>query len=546
MVSIDQSTFQSKAPGRASLLDVPAGRVSWRIWALWLVVFGAFSMIIPRDASYDVVHYHLYNGWAFLNAPAGGHLAPAEMHSFLNPLWQALVWQLIEVLPGHGVAFVLGALQALILPVLYALTRRALAVLNIIPPAAAVLSIAVAGFLCEAQFGLLSSVRNDALSALLFLAALLSLFPSKGGAPRLKDLAWASALLGLGLGLKPTNGVYVVGFAVAAIVALPDWQARVRGAAVCALCGAFGILAGGGIWMWHLWETFGNPLFPMANDVFAAPLGPEGGFRDTRYLPDGPLDALWRPFAFLFNGELINEHDFFDPRFLMAYLAAPAILIMAWQSKRLETRPLVALAAAIVAVFAAWSAVFSIARYAAALWMLGPTTLAVALALARPKWLTSAKSGLYAVVGAVLLVAVTKPAQLRRVPLGEFGAPYVSVSLPDVTSYHDATIVFAGGYPSAFMAYAFPGSAQITHTVPQDWSAPALERYREALIRPAIVGSETVYAVIVDTEDHFEETKERLARIEGYGLNEAHCEVIETNFSSEGVAWRICPMVLLK
>ncbi|MEO0816886.1 MAG: hypothetical protein AAFX86_06205 [Pseudomonadota bacterium] len=542
MVSVQAMTFDGAAPGTQSLWERPAGAISWRIWTLWLMAFGAFSIILPRDASYDVLHYHLYNGWAVLNAPEGQHFAPAEMHSFLNPMWQAVIWQLIEWLPGVVVAFILGALQALVLPALYALTRRALLAAGHMPKLVTVLAVAVCGFLCEAQFGLVASVRNDALSALVFIAALLALFPAQTARRQLAYLALASAGLGLILGLKPTNGVYVAGFAVAALIAAPNWAFRAQTALVCGIAGAIGIALGGGYWMAHLWETFGNPLFPMANDVFNAELGPQGGFRDTRYLPDGVFDAIIRPFAFLLNGELITEHDFFDPRFQMAYLAAPVVAYFAWRARRPEARSLIGFSAAILVTIAAWSAVFSIARYAAAIWMLGPTALVVAVALVRPNWMTAPKTPMYGLVLAILIIATTQPATLRRVPMAGVFAPYVSVSVPETESYENAVIAFSGGYPAAFTAYAFPESATFTHLVPQDWSAPALEPYRNARIRPLLAQDKPIYAVIVDTEDHFEETAEKLLRVEGLIIDAATCKRLHTDMDSEAVLWRICPL----
>ncbi|MEM9740026.1 MAG: hypothetical protein AAF829_09165 [Pseudomonadota bacterium] len=499
-------------------------------------------MILPRDASYDIVHYHLYNGWAFVNGTASGDLAPAEMHSFLNPYWQALVWQATQMLPGRLVAFIFGGLQGLILPALYALTRRLLGPHGQAPRAVVVWSVTLAGFLCVGQFVMAASLRNDGLCALIFLASLLALIPRHGGTPSPGMLAGASLLLGLSLGLKPTNAIYVAGFAIMALAIMPNWGLRGRAAIICAVSGLFGTLVTGGPWAWHLWSEFGNPIFPIANDVFAAPMGPDGGFRDERYLPSGILDAVVRPFLFLFDGELVHEAGFFDPRFQMAYLAAPAILAMAASKSIQVPRGLVALSLGLLALIATWTAVFSISRYAIGVWMLGPVLAAAAITTWRPRILDGARPALYVALSAGLLMVVTKPPHLRRLAWTTWTGPYVSVEVPQADKYAGAVVAFSGDFPSAFTAPAFPESAILTHAVPAPWSTPALAPYREIYIRPLLQGDRPVYGVILDTQGHFERTVRRLASVERLIVDVAACETLTTSLDSKTAVWRICPM----
>lgn len=83
------------------MIDLVKSRISAKwVFGLWVIGFGLISALYPRDISYDVVHYQIHNGWSFLNDRSGVDFAPAEMHSFLNPIWQVFVWFLIESFPG--------------------------------------------------------------------------------------------------------------------------------------------------------------------------------------------------------------------------------------------------------------------------------------------------------------------------------------------------------------------------------------------------------------------------------------------------------------
>ncbi|WP_143435243.1 hypothetical protein [Henriciella aquimarina] len=537
-------TLALGTPSERSLLQTPARRIAWRWWAIWLAGFGVFSMMMPRDASFDVLHYHLHNGWAVLNGRAGQDLAPAEMHSFLNPLWQVFVWQLIELLPGRAVAFVLGVLQGLILPALYALTRRLLDRAGSRPSLVTVLAICLVGFSGEMQFGLMASARNDAVCAAVFLGALVLLLPERTGGAGVLPLALASLLMGALFGLKPTNGVYVLFFAIAIMIMADGWSARLRAAGICALAGLAGILLTGGAWAWHLYEAYGNPIFPQLNTFFDAPLGPDTAFRDNRYLPGGVGEAMLRPFVFLFDGALVNEHHFFDPRLQIGYVAAFGMLGLvaarpgkAWPAGR----EAVALSVGLIVSLLAWSLVFSIARYYSAGWLIGPAMFALFVAMLRPAWLGHAWAPFVSLGVAAALFATTQLAELRRVPWQGWSEPYVTAEVPAMPGLDHAVIAFSGGYPSAFLAPFFPQTAQMTHLVPQEWSAPALANYRGQIRDLIAEPGRPLYVVIVDTEGHFTETVEKLMRIEHVTVETGACKVIDTNFATPETVWKICP-----
>ena len=528
-----------------SLLTAPAARIAWRWWMLWLACFGAFSMMAPRDASFDVAHYQLHNGWSVLNNRRGQDLAPAELHSFLNPAWQVFVWLLVDNLPGRLVAFILGVLQGLGLPALYTLTRRLLERSGATPAQLTALVISLGGFAAEAQFGLLASVRNDAVCAAAFLGTLVLLLPDDQGVPGLKRLGFASLLMGALVGLKLTNSVYVVFFAISVLVLLPTWKGRTAGAVVCALAGLAGILVTGGPWALEMYNDFNNPIFPLMNSLFDAPLGPDVPFRDARYVPGGIFDVALHPFIFLFDGKLVNEYDFLDPRLQLGYLASIGLLMLAtWRAFGkgvAAARSSVAFAAAFIGMIIIWGLMFSIARYVSAAWMLGPVLVAVLIATWRAGLVADRLAPHISVASVAVLFLLTQPSDLRRVAWTTWSGAYVEAELPAEMDFSNATIAFSGGYPSAFLASFFPETARFTHLVPQEWSTPALANYRYQIRDMIQATGQDFYVVIVYTSDHVGETVRRLAEIENITVDLPNCAWIKTSLDSSAVRWKVCP-----
>lgn len=515
------------------------------IWLIWLTVFCTASAFFPRDASFDVAHYQIHNGWSALNGRFDQDFAPAEMHSFFNPIYNLVVYWLMTVLPGHAVAFLLAIPQALILPALYYLSRTMFRAAGADVDALMIGLIAFTGFLAEAQFGLFASVRNDAWGALGFIFALYLALRDSGGS-KWRDLAIGSLVLGAMVGMKLTNAVYVVGYAAAILVLLPGTTERLRACLISGSAGALGIAALGAPWMLQLWSEFGNPVFPMMNGVFHSPYGPSDSFRDERYLPGGVLEGVARPFQFLFDGTLINEYHFFDARFLLAYLASAIILgvaaLLHFRGEENRTRRLVAVSVGLLVSICVWTALFSIQRYMIAAWLLGPTLAVSAALLVRPD-LLKRRAGVYgAIAMSAILVFSTQAAPLRRIEWRSLDEAYVWAEAPAEYTFDNSIILFSGGYPSAFSAMAFSESAVFSHAAVQDWSAPALEAYQPRIRSVLNDADKPIFAVILDFEDHIDITASRMEARKDLQVNKAGCLPLKTSFDVDAMKWVVCPV----
>lgn len=534
---------ETGAPG------IDAYRVDWKVWAAWFVGFAVFSAILPRDAHFDIAHYHIHNGWALANDRLGVDMAPAGLHSFLNPVHSLIVWWLISALPGPLVVAVLSVVQAALLPVLYVLGARLSARLDLSLSPLLLAVAALAGFLTLSNVLMQASLLNDHWGALTFLIALVLLVGRHPEPPSLVSFGLASFLVGAMAGLKLTNAIYIPGFAAAALVLTESWSARWRASLISAVAGLAGIFLFGGWWAWMMWDMFGNPVYPHLNATFGSPpLGPDEAFRDPRYLPEGVIDALFRPFFFSFDGSLIYEYDVADFRFLPAYVATIGTLIWIGSRalRRLElpegTRLVAGLSASFLVTYLFWAMMFSIIRYAMALWLVAPILVLVISVWAFPALRELKQFRLIALSICAAFVLTTSQAPGRRVAWSNWTEPYVSTKLPTDLDISGSVVVFSANYPTAFTAPAFSGAAWLTHADTRAWSRPALENYRP-LIRERIESSTSpVYAVMFSGQGSGADELKRMASELGLGARFEACQALSTGFDLGSTHWVVCPL----
>ncbi|MCI4644442.1 MAG: hypothetical protein MRY64_06640 [Hyphomonadaceae bacterium] len=547
-------------PLSAARLTVRPAQLASMGWVTWTLGFGLLSALWPRDAGFDVLHYHLQNGWSAYHGRLHRDLAPSEMHSFLNPAYQMVVWALIEHLPGRAVAFLLGCAQSLTLPALYLLARRLGAACKLEMGWKTALLLACLGMAAAPSFAVFASIRNDDLGALAFIAALALALPPRGDDTiKLSQVALAAALVGAMAGMKLTNTLYVAGFAGFVLVLARDWQMRLRLCAVSAGAGLAGLLTLGGPWMWAMWSEFANPVFPNFAGAFPGPDAPVDVARDTRYLPGNVFQALSLPIRASFNGFLINEFATVDLRLALVYLSALVLGGVAVRQHLTSKgtplpRAALALTIATLVTFAIWMGLFSIMRYAMGLWLLAPLLAWIAARLLVPKWPEPRQAWRYGAICSAALLVSTQPESNRRIAWQSWDEPYLSVTRPADLTYDDALILIASSLPAGFTATAFP-EARLTHVHAQDWSAPFLAPYRARRVDPVIAGHDGPLYLIHCLPKRIELADGRvlenvyppelpLKAIAEHGLHltEAGCRELPTNMSQPETIWQICPL----
>jgi hypothetical protein len=360
------------APSRVEILAVTM---------LALAGSAAGSLVLGQDANVDLLHYHFYNGYALLAERLDKDIAPAGIVSYFNPLLDAVHYAGMRHLPPKLFAALLGAFQGLNLVLVWAIARRTLGQDG---PWLAPLAAVLAG-LGQDAVSLLGTTFADTTVSVPVLAALLLLLGKKSHSGR---FVFAAAFIGgAAVGLKPTVGAAQVGLA-ALVLQSALRQRRVRPMLVFAVGTLAGWAATNGWWALAMWRRFGNPFFPLFNNLLHSRFAPEIFRLDPRWGARTPLDWLRPPVdAALGFGDRLQEVPFRDPRLLLPILALLVWLVVCLLRARTGPTPGLpglGLVSFWLVTYATWLTAFYYYRYGAVLELLAPVVAFVLLQDALP------------------------------------------------------------------------------------------------------------------------------------------------------------------
>lgn len=359
-----------------NLADVAIGALFLLAAALWCWVAG-------KDLNFDFINYHLYGPhllleWRFDRDYFGGGLP-----GYLNPLVHVPLYLMIKAgwhsLIIGGVLTIVHCINLLLawkicdqlLPDSQH-SRRSYLVCGLLLAFSSPLFLAALG-----------SSFAEVLTSIPMLAGVLLMLGeySKDNWDK-RRFAVAGLLLGLAVGLKLSSGLFAVGTTLALLPMAVRNRGRAASVFVLVLGGLAGALLAHGYWSVILWREFGNPLFPIANNLFRAADFPPVMFRDQRYLQGGLGDLLTLPFRMLESRTTIySEGVAPDIRPLVVFvLVAASLLIGRLGGRRMSSAISPGVSSRLgfattlfVACFVLWAVSSRIGRYAMPLWILaGP------------------------------------------------------------------------------------------------------------------------------------------------------------------------------
>jgi hypothetical protein len=284
----------------------------------------------------------------------------------------------------------------------------------------------------------------------------------------------------------------------------------------------------------------------------SAPFGPDESFRDERFLPTGLFDLFIRPFAFAVNGALIYEFESADPKFLALYLVIlagvgySAVHRLRQKIWPRQTKLVMSLSAGVLSIFLVWSSVFSIIRYALALWVIAPVLLVVWSCWMMPERARLPRFQLILIVICVALFATTGPSHVRRVAWSSWTEPYVWVERPESIDLSGSVVVFATQFPTAFLAPAFGDAAWLTHADSPPWSKPALANYRPMVREKLLASGAPMYVAMFWGQGSDEADLQRVAAEFDKRADVAQCHRLTTSFdiktADDDMYWVLCPV----
>lgn len=248
------------------------------------------------DVPWDYYNYHAYAVHLLSHDRLGHDFFPAGLQGYLNPIG-FIPFAFAQSLPlnSMGIAAFLAILHSLNAFFLYLIARD----LGRGTSTGTRLAMAV-GWLLGASTPVflihLGSTFVDPIGSCFVLGAVwLTLFH-----PKPKWFFIAGLLAATATSIKLSNAIFMVGLAFTMLWPLAEsrkqWFTRVSlGAAGMIL----GLVATQGYWSLRLYETMGNPFFPLFNSIFQSPYYPPVDFASIRFRPESWGELLSLPFRLM-------------------------------------------------------------------------------------------------------------------------------------------------------------------------------------------------------------------------------------------------------
>jgi hypothetical protein len=443
-------------------IDLNSGRAQAAAVVAVPLAFGLLSLYLGQDANWDLLNYHLYSPFAYLNGKLDIDLAPAGTATYLNPALDLGYYFVATRLPAPLLGFLLGVIHGSSFLLILGIAR---AVLRGLPREDAYrvpLLLAAAGCLTANFLSEIGNTMADNTTALFELGALLGVVSSwdrlAAAAPgALGVVLLAGVAAGAGAGFKLTNAVYALALCFALLL-VPGGPLRRLSVAFVFGCGVLIGLGGtAGFWFAEMWQRFGNPLFPHFGSVFPNPLTENFGMSGLEWHPAGLLEAVLWPFLFSLDSSRVLEVRIHQVIWAIAYALFWWWAIDALLRGRRGTRPRVPASAAdytiayVVIGYLIWLKAFSYLRYAIPIEMLLPLVIWIWLARLLPHE-RARRHAAWALSLAAAVVVAGGTASRGHVPWAS------RVARADVPKLDDPprTTVLLAEFPMAWIATSFP------------------------------------------------------------------------------------------
>lgn len=429
-----------------------------------LLFFGLLSLFFGKELCWDLANYHFYNPYAFLTHRED-YWPTSFIHQYLNPTLDFLSYFLIVTFSPLTTTFLMGALHGLNFFVLFLIARtfQCEKYISFI--------IALLGMLGANVINGIGSFQQDNFIALF---VLFSIYLQLKTIHSIHHYRWSNFLLifsglilGMGIGLKLTTGMYLVGYLLTTVCLPLPFSSNIKWIATLGLSSLLGLFITSGYWMLFLFSTHHNPFFPFFNAIFHSPDFDFINWHDTRFFPTHLIEALLFPFYFGLSGQTV-ERPFQDFRFALFYLFI-GFLVIQWIITRLKKKSFFIspsnrwIISFSLFTFILWECLFSNSRYLVALEMLVPLLLWLILHL-----LTKNKRfiNLCALILSLFLLWTTIPSEPVR--MLSYKGTFFNVELPKTLSQTPTATVLITYSPFALSLNPRPHSYLIPF-FPKTW-----------------------------------------------------------------------------
>lgn len=503
------------------------------------IVLGIYALVRGQDVNWDLLNYHLYNPYAYLNDRLNIDLAPAGQQTYFNPVLDLVYFFAISHLSPKLVGFLLGALQGLGFIPVYKIAQLTLAEKN----QRYALIVALVGMLSVGFISEVGTTFYDALLAAPTLFCLWLLMKGFGAVSESESrislyVALSGFVIGVVTGLKLVFAIYAIALFVTLLFAPLKANCRLRLMALFAVSATVGLLAIGGSWFHTVWNEFGNPVFPQLNSIFHSDFASPHMTRDDRFLAKGIYEHLFYPFVFTNNPSRVSELHHEQVIWVFAYVALWGLAIQMLVNKNYaEAHKPSEKALRCVVIFTAasyvlWLVLFAIYRYLIPLELILPLVIFAAL-----DRLCAKKVSRWIPVGLLLVLGLCNVKGRVDWSHAGWADRMYGIEPGEITQGDPPAVVYLVGQPIAWIVPALDINASFIQLNPNMQTTPAYWSRAKLLSH----GKEGRSFVVMESPDQ----ESRDAANKGLGnlglqMDESNCGTLMAHMGSKDFLYKFC------
>ena len=501
--------------------------------------FGLYSIMLGQDTNWDLLNYHLYNPYSFLNNRLGFDLAPAGLQTYFNPFLDVLYLWATGCWSPRVVGFMLGVIHGINFVILFYICKHTLKSLKISNNLS--LLLAMAGILSIGFLSEVGTTFHDNIGALFCLLSVLVVVLSINSILENKKRAiWGIVLsglvIGLGAGCKLVIAIYAMAICFSFFILPVSLINRLKFSVIFGVAVLLGLSLTEGYWFYKIWDEFGNPFFPQFNHIFSGDLAQSTPMRDFRFLPKSFWEKLIYPLIFTIYPRRVAEHPYIQINWLILY-----VTVIIFLSNRLinffrmssSFRSLSPEANFLIAYlclgYLLWLNIFGIYRYIINLELLLPLVLFIVLTtIIKSKW---SPKDIAIIIMVMSFVNVIIAPDWGHAP---WAKKTFYITSQDIQN-KDTKIVFLAGQPLAWLIPALNTNAHFIQLIPNFSVSDAYWRRAQSFI------SDGDYYVILGRGKKYSAVKvdERLHKI-GLFLNRSTCKTMDAYLGATVIQYNYC------
>jgi hypothetical protein len=296
----------------------------------WLMIFivvatGVFVLARGQDQNWDLLNYHFFTGYSVLHGRTLIDIAPSGLPSFLHPAYNVVSYLAFSQLPFPYGAWILLAIQLSSVPAIALIAKEistAIGLPEISPTRQLAWLLCLVAPLWISELG--TSFFSSSTAPLILWGLFLLV---RSGSRQASAWFLSGAMFGLASGLKLTNVTFAIAASMSALyLAFRKGKPATLSLLLFAAGGCAGFLLTAG-WYWHLWTTWGNPVFPLYSGIFKSAYFEAVNFRDLRWMFQSFPDFLLFIVQSAFGTAKTSEMFFADARLLIVLLLLPGALL---------------------------------------------------------------------------------------------------------------------------------------------------------------------------------------------------------------------------